>query len=485
MSERLEVIDNFIDGTFSPTDDYLDSYDPSTGQVWAKVANSTTDDVEKAVQAAETAFPLWSATPVEQRSKLLLKIAELIEARLDEFAEVESRDQGKPVWLAKRVDIPRLIHNFRYFASYSLHDLNISAEQAEASAISYTVKCPIGVAGLISPWNLPLYLLSFKIAPAIACGNTVVAKPSELTSASTKLLCQVFQQAGVPKGVINIVLGYGWTAGRFLVEHPRVKLISFTGGTATAEVIRKSAAHLNKKFSLELGGKNPAIVFDDCNLEKCVDTTVRSSFMNQGEVCLCTSRIFVQRGIFEKFLEAFITKTKALKVGDPKDADTFCGAVISKQHRDKIVRYIENAKATGATIKCGHGVVPLNLPDRCQNGYFVRPTVVTDVPDEDPVMTEEIFGPVTCVVAFDDEQEVIRRANSVRYGLCATVWTENVSRVHRIAPKLEAGTVWVNCWLVRDLNLPFGGMKDSGIGREGGKYSTEFFTEEKTICIQY
>ncbi|KAK0060882.1 2-aminomuconic semialdehyde dehydrogenase [Biomphalaria pfeifferi] len=481
---QLVTVNNFIDGKFVTTKEYLDSFDPSIGQVWARVSNSSADEIDTAVQAAEKAFPQWSVTPVEQRSKLMLKIADLIEARLDEFAEVESHDQGKPVSLAKRIDIPRLIHNFRYFATYCLHDLNSSTVQLEASATNYTVKCPVGVAGLISPWNLPLYLLSFKIAPAIACGNTVVAKPSEMTSVSTQLLCQVFQEAGVPKGVINIVYGYGWTAGKALVEHPRVPLISFTGGTATGEVIRKSAAHLNKRFSLELGGKNPAIIFDDCSFEKCVETTIRSSFVNQGEVCLCTSRIFVQRGIYEKFLEAFVAKAKALVVGDPKDPNTFFGALISKQHREKVVGYIEGARSGGATIRCGHGVEHLSLPDRCQNGYFVQPTVISDLPDSAPAMTDEIFGPVTCVVPFDDEAEVIQRANSVRYGLCATLWTENVSRVHRMSPKLESATIWVNCWLVRDLNMPFGGMKDSGTGKEGGKYSTEFFTQEKTILIQ-
>uniref|UniRef100_A0A2C9K4M8 Aldehyde dehydrogenase domain-containing protein n=1 Tax=Biomphalaria glabrata TaxID=6526 RepID=A0A2C9K4M8_BIOGL len=345
---QLVTVNNFIDGKFVMTKEYLDSFDPSTGQVWARVSNSSADEVDTAVQAAEKAFPRWSVTPVEQRSKLMLKIADLIEARLDEFAEVESHDQGKPVSLAKRIDIPRLIHNFRYFATYCLHDLN-------------------------------------RIAPT-----------SPLH----------FFDSCVPKGVINIVYGYGWTAGTALVEHPRVPLISFTGGTATGEVIRKSAAHLNKRFSLELGGKNPAIIFDDCSFEKCVETTIRSSFVNQGEVCLCTSRIFVQRGIYEKFLEAFVAKAKALVVGDPKDPNTFCGALISKQHREKVVGYIEGARSGGATIRCGHGVEHLSLPDRCQNGYFVQPTVISDLPDSAPAMTDEIFGPVTCVVPFDDEAEV-------------------------------------------------------------------------------
>ncbi|GFO27093.1 aldehyde dehydrogenase family 8 member a1 [Plakobranchus ocellatus] len=480
-----ETILNFIDGEFQPSDEYMDSYEPATGQVWARIASSTEKDVEKAVQAAERAFPQWSSTPVSQRSKVMMRIAELIEERLDQFAEIESKDQGKPVWLARIIDIPRLVHNFRYFATYALHDLNSSSVKHETSSTNYTVKCPVGVAGLISPWNLPLYLLSFKVAPAIACGNTVVVKPSEMTSVSTKLLAKVFQDAGLPKGVVNIVLGYGKTAGQAIVVHPRIPLISFTGGTATAEHIRRSAAHLCKKFSLELGGKNPAIVFDDCNFDKCIDTSIRSSFINQGEVCLCTSRIFVQRGIYEKFVTAFVEKAKALRVGDPTESTTFCGALISAEHRNKVTGYIEGAQQGGATIQCGHGVLPLDLPARCQNGYFVRPTVITDISDDAPAMKEEIFGPVTCIVPFDDEAEVVKRANSVKYGLCASVWTENVSRVHRMSPKLDAGTVWVNCWLVRDLDMPFGGTKESGTGREGGKYSTEFFTEEKTICIQH
>lgn len=382
MSGDLEVVNNFIDGEFCPTAEYIDSFDPSTGQVWAKISNSTADDVDKAVAAAEKAFPQWSATSVEQRSKVLNKIADLIEARIDEFADVESHDQGKPVKIAKLVDIARLIYNFRYFANFALSDLNISRVNADANATSYTVKCPVGVAGLISPWNFPLYLLSFKVAPALVCGNTVVAKPSEMTSASVKLLCQVFQQAGLPKGVVNVVLGYGWTAGKYLVEHPRVPLISFTGGTETAKHIRKSASEFNKKFSLELGGKNPAVIFDDCNFEKAIDVTINSSFMNQGEICLCTSRIFVQRGIYDKFLKAFVEKAKSLKVGDPKEADTFTGALISQQHRDKVIKYIESAKAAGATIHCGHNIVPLDLPERCKNGYFVRPTVITGVSDD-------------------------------------------------------------------------------------------------------
>jgi len=481
----LVIVNNFINGEFVPCDDYLDSYDPSTGQVWASVASSSAKDVARAVEAAQTAFPGWSDTPVERRSEILQKVADLIESRLDEFAEVESRDQGKPLWLAKKVDIPRTVHNFRYFATYALHDVNSSKSQASFKAMSYTVKCPVGVAGLISPWNLPLYLLSFKVAPALICGNTVVAKPSEMTSVSCQKLCQVFQDAGVPAGVVNIVFGLGQTAGQALVEHPGVPLLSFTGGTSTAEHIRRSAAHLCKKWSLELGGKNPAIIFDDCDFDKCVETTIRSSFTNQGEICLCTSRIFVQRGIYDKFVEAFVNKAKALKVGDPRDPDTFCGALISHAHMEKVIGYICRARQGGANVRCGHGVTTLDLPTHCQAGYFVRPTVITDLTDAAPAMTEEIFGPVTCIVPFDDEAEVLKRANAVKYGLAACLWTESASRIHRMAPKIEAGTVWVNCWLVRSLDMPFGGTKESGTGREGGKYSTEFFTEEKTICIQH
>ncbi|XP_061181461.1 2-aminomuconic semialdehyde dehydrogenase-like [Saccostrea echinata] len=476
------IVQNFVNGKFVPTEKYIDSFDPSTGEVWAKIPDSGEKEINDAVTAAKAAFPKWSSTPVLDRSKLMLRIADLIEARQNEFAELESKDQGKPVWLAKTVDIPRLMHNFRSYATSVLHDVNRSTVMEPVGAINYTVREAVGVAGLISPWNLPLYLLSFKIAPAIACGNTVVAKPSEMTSVTAWKLCQIFEEAGVPPGVINIVFGVGPQAGEALVKHPDVPLISFTGGTVTAKKIREAAAPYCKKFSLELGGKNAAVIFDDADLEKCLSTSLRSSFANQGEICLCTSRIYVQKQLYPKFLEKFVTETKKIRVGDPRNEKTFMGALISKEHLTKVKGYVDLAEKEGATIACGKE--DLNLEDGNKNGYFMRPTVITDVKDDSRLMKEEIFGPVTCIVPFDTEEEAIRRANDVEYGLSATVWTENASRLHRVSKSLQVGTVWANCWLVRDLNMPFGGVKNSGVGFEGNTDSLEFFTNEKTICVK-
>ncbi|KAK7091190.1 2-aminomuconic semialdehyde dehydrogenase-like [Littorina saxatilis] len=478
----LLFVKNFIGGEFVDCDSQLDSFDPSTGQAWAKIPNSGHREVENAVTAATQAFESWSNTTAQQRSKLLFRIADLLESRLEEFAELESRDQGKPIWLAKAVDIPRAVHNFRFFASYILHDMNRSRIQEERGAVQYTIKEPIGVAGLISPWNLPLYLLTFKLAPALAAGNTVVAKPSELTSVTAFKLCEIMQEAGVPAGVVNMVFGLGGTAGHSLVSHPKVPLISFTGGTVTAERIRKAATVSCKKFSLELGGKNAAVVFEDADLDKCIPDCIKSSFMNQGEICLCTSRIFVHKDIYPTFLQRFVEEMKKLKVGDPRE-DVFMGALISKDHLSKVVGAIHAAKNSGGTIHTQQGELSKELPVRCKEGYFVRPTVISDVADSSAAMQEEIFGPVTCVVPFDTEEEVISRANGVRYGLCATVWTRDVSRAHRVSKHMKVGTVWVNCWLVRDLNMPFGGVKESGIGRESGHDSLDFFTQEKTVCV--
>ncbi|XP_062599269.1 2-aminomuconic semialdehyde dehydrogenase-like [Saccostrea cucullata] len=398
------IVQNYVNGKFVQTEKYIDSFDPSTGEVWAKIPDSGETEVNDAVTAAKAAFPKWSSTPVLDRSKLMLRIADLIEARQNEFAELESRDQGKPVWLAKSVDIPRLMHNFRSYATSVIHDVNRSTVMEPVGAINYTVREAVGVAGLISPWNLPLYLLSFKIAPAIACGNTVVAKPSEMTSVTAWKLCQIFEEAGVPPGVINIVFGVGPRAGEALVKHPDVPLISFTGGTVTAKRIREAAAPYCKKFSLELGGKNAAVIFDDADLEKCLSTSIRSSFANQGEICLCTSRIYVQKQLYPKFLEKFVTETKKIRVGDPRNEKTFMGALISKEHLAKVKGYVDLAEKEGATIACGKE--DLKLEESNKNGYFMRPTVITDVKDDSRLMKEEIFGPVTCIVPFDTEEEV-------------------------------------------------------------------------------
>lgn len=415
------------------------------------------------------------------------KIADLIEAQFDEFAEAESKDQGKPVLLARTVDIPRACLNFRFFASTIISS---SAENradvlANVGALNYTIRSPIGVAGLISPWNLPIYLLTFKIAPAIAAGNTVVCKPSEMTSVTAWMMAKVLNEAGLPPGVVNLVMGTGPKAGAAIVRHPDVPVISFTGSTVTGQAITETTAPFYKKTSLELGGKNAAIIFDDADLEKSIATTVRSSFANQGEICLCTSRVYVQKGIYDQFLEGFVERTRQLKVGAPKDPATNVGALVSKEHLAKVLGYVKLAVNEGGEIVCGEGKdSPLELPNPHTEGYFMRPTVITGLSDNTRCMQEEIFGPVVAIVPFENEEEVIKRANGVKYGLAAVIWSENLSRTHRVAKRLQAGTVWCNCWLVRDLNMPFGGVKASGIGREGAKESYEFYTEVKTVCVK-
>ncbi|XP_023086451.1 2-aminomuconic semialdehyde dehydrogenase isoform X1 [Piliocolobus tephrosceles] len=484
-TKALLMLENFIDGKFSPCSSYIDSYDPSTGEVYCRVPNSGKDEIEAAVKAAREAFPGWSSRSPQERSRVLNQVADLLEQSLEEFAQAESKDQGKTLALARTMDIPRSVQNFRFFASSILHHTSECTQMDHLGCMHYTVRTPVGVAGLISPWNLPLYLLTWKIAPAMAAGNTVVAKPSELTSVTAWMLCTLLDKAGVPPGVVNIVFGTGPRVGEALVSHPEVPLISFTGSQPTAERITQLSAPHCKKLSLELGGKNPAIIFEDANLDECIPATVRSSFANQGEICLCTSRIFVQKSIYTEFLKRFVEATRKWKVGIPSDPLASMGALISKAHLEKVRSYVKRALAEGAQIWCGEGVDKLNLPARNQAGYFMLPTVITDIKDESCCMTEEIFGPVTCVVPFDSEEEVIERANNVKYGLAATVWSSNVGRVHRVAKKLQSGLVWTNCWLIRELNLPFGGMKSSGIGREGAKDSYDFFTEIKTITVKH
>ncbi|XP_069743380.1 2-aminomuconic semialdehyde dehydrogenase isoform X2 [Narcine bancroftii] len=445
------VLENYIGGKFVPCSRHIDSYDPSSGDVYCRVPDSGKEEVDAAVNAAKEAFPGWSARSPLQRSQILHKLADLMEAHLEEFAQAESKDQ----------------------------------EMVHMDCTLFTTRTPVGVAGLISPWNLPLYLLTWKIAPAIAMGNTVVAKPSEMTSVTAWMMCKLLDEAGIPAGVVNIVCGTGPKAGAAIVSHPDVPLISFTGSTLAAQHIREQSAPYCKKLSLELGGKNPAIIFDDANLDESIPTTVRSSFTNQGEVCLCTSRIFVQKNIYSEFLEKFVEGARKWKVGIPSDPTANMGALISREHLEKVKSYINLAKNEGAKILCGEGIDSLNIPEKNRTGYFLLPTVITEIMDSSRCMQEEIFGPVTCVVPFETEEEVIQRANNVKYGLAATVWSRDVGRVHRVAKKLHTGMVWTNCWLIRDLNLPFGGMKASGVGREGAKDSFEFFTEVKTITIKH
>ncbi|KAJ3355173.1 Aldehyde dehydrogenase 8 member A1 [Kappamyces sp. JEL0680] len=458
---------NFIDGKFKqPTStQFIESFNPSNLSVNALIADGNEADVNDAVAAARAAFLSWSETGKVYRSNLLLQIARLIEERLEEFALAESQDQGKPLSLARTVDIPRAVHNFRFFATAILHETHVFSELDGAH--SYVIQDPVGVAALISPWNLPLYLLTWKIAPCLAYGCTAVCKPSEFTSVTASLLCKVFQDAGLPNGVCNMVFGTGPSAGNALIHHPDVPLLSFTGGTATGKLVYQAAALQNKKVSLELGGKNANIIFDDCNLEEALTTSVRSSFSNQGE-----------QGIYQQFVDRFVKLVDALVVGDPLDPKTNIGAIVSKPHFDKIVSYIDIAKKEGAQILCG-GVVE-------GKGLFIKPVVITNVhPTDSRCQKEEIFGPVVTITPFGTEDEVVQFANATQYGLSASVWTESGRRANRVSRKLRVGTVWVNTWMTRDLNVPFGGQKNSGLGREGKDDSLHFFCEAKTVCLKH
>lgn len=476
--DAFSQLHNFIDGRFTPPHSgaWFDDIEPATGEVLAAIPDSDERDVDAAVSAAKRAFPSWSKTPVADRSRLLLRLADLIERDLDTLAALESRDNGKTVALATRLDIPRAVANFRFFATAILHDSS-EAHVTDGVALNYTLRQPLGVVGLISPWNLPLYLLSWKIAPAIASGNTCVAKPSELTPMTANHLAALSVEAGFPPGVINIVHGYGAKAGRALTCHDDVAAISFTGGTVTGAAVAANAAPRFKKLSLELGGKNPNLIFADADLDEAITTSIRSSFWNQGEICLCGSRIFVQRPIYDTFVERFVAATNQLRVGDPADPATDLGALISEAHLRKVLGYVELAKEEGGTIVTGGRRV-------ARQGFFLEPTVITGLDSNCRVLQEEIFGPVVTITPFDDEDEAVAFANSTRYGLSATVWTSDLKRAHRVAAALETGTVWINCWLLRDLRVPFGGMKESGVGREGGFTSLEFFTEAKNVCVK-
>jgi aminomuconate-semialdehyde/2-hydroxymuconate-6-semialdehyde dehydrogenase len=479
----MEKIKNYINGELiaSISNQYIDNYNPATGEVYSYVPDSDERDVAMAVAAAEKAFPKWSITPVEERSRLLMRVAELIEQNCEKLALAESIDNGKPVWLAKSVDVPRASSNFHFFATAILHFASEAHIMTDA-AINYTLRNPIGVAGCISPWNLPLYLFTWKIAPALAAGNCVVGKPSEITPMTAYMLSALCIEAGMPPGVLNIVHGYGHKVGAAISAHPKIPVITFTGSTRTGAEIAKTAAPMFKKLSLEMGGKNPNIIFADCNYEEMLQTTLRSSFSNQGEICLCGSRIFVERPLYAKFRNDFVARTKKLKVGDPLLEDSNLGAVVSMAHLEKILSYIELAKQEGGTILCGGEQI--KLEGRCKNGWFVEPAVIEGLPYDCRTNQEEIFGPVVTIMPFDAEEEVLQFANSTPYGLATILWTENLTRAHRLANVIQSGIIWINCWMLRDLRTPFGGMKNSGVGREGGLEALRFFTEPKNICVK-
>lgn len=477
-------IQNYINGKYENpiSDEWIDNYNPSNGEVYGQIPNSSKDDIETAYQAAKEAFPSWSQTTLETRSRILIKISELLEANLERFAEAESKDNGKPISLAKAIDIPRAASNFRFFGNAITQFASESHESVGQNAINYTLRQPIGVVGCISPWNLPLYLFTWKIAPAIAAGNCVVAKPSEVAPMTAYLLGEIFNEAGLPKGVINIVHGLGTTTGQAIIEHPEIKAISFTGGTSTGAHIAKVAAPMFKKLSLELGGKNPNIIFADCDYDNMLETTVRSSFANQGQICLCGSRIFVEASIYSKFKKDFIKKVTQLKVGHPSENDINIGSLVSKSHLEKVIKYIEIAKKEKGNILCGGNQV---LVKGYENGYYLEPTVIEVETDACRINQEEVFGPVVTIMPFNTEDDVLEMANKVKYGLSATLWTNDLKRTMRMSNQIQAGVVWVNTWMLRDLRTPFGGVKDSGIGREGGFEALRFFTEAKNICIKY
>ena len=474
---------NYINGQFltARSGASLDNIEPATGKVYSSLPQSDAEDIEQAYQAAHKALNEWRNTTLEQRSALLYRIADLIDENMDHLAQAESKDNGKPLSLAKTVDIPRASSNFRFFAHALTQFSSEAHESVGKHTINFTLRQPIGVVGCISPWNLPLYLFTWKIAPALAAGNTVVAKPSELAPMTAYMLAELCQKAGLPAGVLNIVHGTGQSAGQAIVAHPGIKAISFTGGTTTGAHIAKIAAPMFKKLSLELGGKNPNIIFADCDYPRMLETTIKSSFANQGQICLCGSRIFVERSIYAKFKADFVRRVAELKIGPPNQAVDL-GAVISKEHLNKVLGYIELAQKEGGIVLTGGQKA---IVDQHPEGYYLQPTVIEINDHLCRVNQEEIFGPVVTLMPFDQEAEVIEMANSVPYGLSASLWTSNLDRSMRFGQQLESGIVWVNTWLNRDLRTPFGGVKASGVGREGGFEALRFFTEPKNICISY
>ena len=478
----MELVQNFVNGQHVPSDssEFIDIYEPATGEIYGQLKDSNANDIDHAVISAKMAFPVWSDLNVSERAVHLNNIAKGIEKRLDEFAEFESRDTGKPISLSRSLDIPRSVLNFKFFAEHG-ENFEFNSHLNSGASQNHIKRTPLGVVACISPWNLPLYLFTWKIAPALIAGNTVIAKPSELAPYTAYILGDVCKEAGLPPGVLNIVNGRGNTCGDLLVKHEEIKAISFTGGTATGKLIFENASNTFKKLSLEMGGKNPAIIFDDCDYESMLDNIIRSSFSNQGQICLCSSRLLIQQTIYEKFKKDLAIKVSELLIGDPSKIETQFGSISSEDHLQKVVSYIELAKKEGGKIIAGGKTV--ELEGRCSNGWFIEPTLVEDLGPSSRVNQEEIFGPVVTLQPFDSEADAIDLANNTDYGLSATVWTNDIEKGEKVAKRIDAGVIWINCWLLRDLRTPFGGMKNSGLGREGGDDALKFFTEQKNICM--
>lgn len=484
----MERLRHFINGEFvDPAEDrWLDVFEPATGAKYAELADGCEKDLDHAVGAAMSAQHEWSRTSSDDRARILFRLSELIEQNIDRLVEAESKDNGKPVRVSGLVDIPRAAQNLRFFAAAATQFA--SESHAMENAINYTLRDPVGLAGCISPWNLPLYLFTWKIAPALAAGNCVIGKPSEITPLTATLFGELCQQAGLPPGVLNILHGRGAEIGKLIVEHPDIPAISFTGGTRTGADIAARAAPKFKKLSLELGGKNPTVIFDDCansneQWENMLRDVTRSAFANQGQICLCGSRIYVQESVYEKFVNALVERARTIVPGDPMESDTHHGAMVSKEHMEKVLAAIETARKEGGKIECGGERVIVK--GRCENGWFIAPTVITGLGNECRTNQEEIFGPVVTVMPFRDEHEAVRLANGTNFGLAASIWTNDTGRAHRLARDIKAGLIWVNTWMLRDLRVPMGGMKQSGVGREGGFEAMRFFTEAKNVTIKY
>jgi aminomuconate-semialdehyde/2-hydroxymuconate-6-semialdehyde dehydrogenase len=479
--DRLKL-QNYISGLFIEPDskEWMDDYSPATGEIIGQVPKSQKSDVDRAVKAAKDALPYWSSLTNIQRADWLDKIADNLETKYEDIAHLESKDTGKPISLAREVDAYRSVKNFRFFGEMIRNLEEESFEMEDAN--NRVIYKPVGVGALITPWNLPLYLLSWKVAPAIGMGNTVICKPSELTPLTADLLMKSIDEIGLPKGVINLIHGDGMGAGAPLVSHEDVDLVSFTGGTSTGANVAQSAAVSFKKLSLELGGKNASIIFDDCDLEKTVPGVVRSGFLNQGQVCLCGSRILVQENVYDKFVDRFVNEVENMKIGDPSNEDTKLGALISPEHLSKVEEYIQIAKDEGGTILTGG--YPC-LPKEFENGNWIAPTVIADLDVSSRCSIEEIFGPVVTIHKFVNEEEAIKIANNTRYGLAGSIWTTDLEKGNRVAESIHTGMIWINTWLHRDLRVPFGGVKDSGVGREGGRWSLGFFSETMNICTKY
>ncbi len=480
----MQKIQNYINGILvaPQNNEYLDNFEPATGKIYSLIAKSNQQDLNQAVKSAEKAQIAWANTRAEEKARILTKIADLIDENAAELAKAEAIDNGKPISLAKNVDISRAAANMRFFA-HACTQFSSESHSMENRGINYTLRDPIGIVACISPWNLPLYLFTWKIAPALASGNVVIAKPSEVTPMTSYLFAKLCIKAGLPKGVLSILHGTGSEIGAAIVAHRKIKAISFTGGTSTGAHIAAATAGMFKKLSLELGGKNPSIVFADCDFEQAVKTVAKAAFANQGQICLCGSRIYIEQNIYTKFSTAFIKQVSALKIGDPLDESTEYGALVSQQHQQKVMDYIKLAQSEGGKILTGGQEI--KLKGRCKNGYFIQPTVIENLSNSCRTNQEEIFGPVCTLMPFTDEKQVLEHANASEYGLAASIWTNDLKRAHRMAKNIEAGIVWLNCWLMRDLRTPFGGMKSSGVGREGGMEALRLLTETKNVCLKY